>query len=95
MPRFPRSWHRQSRYDNAARVYQFVEAFNTAHAYLPSLREVADGCFMGRATVVRYLDILEGWGCLTREPGVARSITITGRLPTPETTDPDEDEDEV
>lgn len=81
--RLPPSARKQQMHENAARVYQFIDTFVTENHYHPSLADVAAGCYISRSTVVRYLDLLEAWGCITRDPGVARSIAIIGPLPPP------------
>ena len=66
---------------NAMTVYRFIETYMQANGFAPSVRNIADGCFMSRSNVIRYLDKLEAWGYITREPGQARSIAL---LRTPE-----------
>lgn len=58
-------------------VYAFLEAFMVDHGYAPSLREISARCFIGRSTVIHYLDRLEAQGRLRREEGKARSIVLT------------------
>jgi SOS-response transcriptional repressor LexA len=57
-------------------VYGFIGDFIKEKKYSPSLREIAEGCYISTAYVMRCLDILETTGRLTREPGKARSIRI-------------------
>ncbi|MEP7292251.1 MAG: hypothetical protein ABI835_10725 [Chloroflexota bacterium] len=57
-------------------VYQFISAYIGAHRYSPSLREISAECYIGRSTVLRYLDRLEAYGRIRRETGKARSITL-------------------
>lgn len=57
-------------------IYRFVDAFIEEHGYSPSLREIGAACHLGRTTVSRYLDKLEGQGKIAREIGRARSIRI-------------------
>jgi len=61
-------------------VYEFIVAYIQEHATNPSLREIADACYIGRSTTYRFLDKLEAQGRIVREPGQARSI----RLPKPD-----------
>lgn len=58
-------------------VYDFICHFVEEHGYSPSLREIGDGCFIGRSTVIRHLDRLERLGWLTHDTGKARSIHVT------------------
>lgn len=57
-------------------VYSFIADFVKSHGYSPTLREIADGCYLGRSTVVRYLDKLEAKGRIAREEGKPRSIAL-------------------
>lgn len=61
-------------------VYEFIVTYIHEHATNPSLREIADACYIGRSTTYRFLDKLEAQGRIVREPGQARSI----RLPKPD-----------
>ena len=58
------------------KVWHFICDFNHQFGYPPNLRQIAEMVFMSRANLYRYLDHLEAEGRLTREPGVARGITI-------------------
>lgn len=60
-------------------VYTFIRAYLEKEGYPPSLREIATGCFIGRSTLYRHLDRLETLGCLIRQPGQARSLSLTGK----------------
>lgn len=55
-------------------VYQFICDYHKEHGMAPTLREIGIGCFLARGSVVRYVDRLEAWGWIKREPGRARSI---------------------
>ncbi len=57
-------------------VFQFVKKYTAVHTHPPTIREIAEGCFLSTSAVTRHLDRLEGEGRLTREPGRARAITI-------------------
>lgn len=81
MYRQPSSPRRRQVHENALRVYLFIEAFERDNAYQPSMADLAKGCFLSRSTIMRYVDYLEAWGCVERDPGVARSIRIVGPLP--------------
>ena len=58
------------------KVWHFICDFNHQFGYPPALREIADHAFMSRPNLYRYLDYLEAEGRISREPGVARGITI-------------------
>jgi len=63
--------------ENMEVVYTFIRSFIQEHNYSPSMQEIADSCYMARASVVRYVDKLEAKGRLKRDLGVARSIALT------------------
>jgi len=58
-------------------IYDFIRRYIAENGYAPSLREISDGCYLGRSTVLRYLDKLEAKGRISRTMGKARSITLT------------------
>lgn len=60
----------------AETVYTFLRAYMAKHQRPPSIREIAAGCYMGKSTVTRGLDILEARGLIRRVAGQARSITL-------------------
>lgn len=60
------------------RVYQCIREYTREHGYPPTLREIADCCYVSRGNVIRHLDKLEAQGRIAREPGRARSIRILG-----------------
>ena len=62
--------------ENLDTVYQFICDYIKAHQMSPSLREIAEATYLGRSTVMRYLDRLELQGRLLRTPGKARSIQV-------------------
>ena len=64
------------RNDTARRVFNFIQAFFTEYGHSPSMEEIAVACFFSRTTVLRYLDYLEAKGCITRTPGLPRSIAL-------------------
>jgi repressor LexA len=70
-------------HETTYQVYRFVDAFIQQHGYGPSQREIAEGCYLARSGIIRHLDRLEAWGCIIRQPGCARSITLTGKTPPP------------
>jgi len=52
----------------------------------PTLREIAQGCFISKSVAARCLDILEAQKKITRQDGKARSIRLTGsvKIPSPQ-----------
>lgn len=62
------------------RVYDFISEYIHENSNSPTLREIADACYLGRSTTYRFLDKLEAHGRIVRAPGKARNI----RLPKPE-----------
>lgn len=57
-------------------VYDFIRGFFAEHGYSPTLREIANACFMSTTTVVRYLDKLCAAGRISRELQRPRSIAL-------------------
>jgi DNA-binding MarR family transcriptional regulator len=57
-------------------VYAFIATYIHQHSNSPSLREIADACYLGRSTTYRFLDKLEAQGRILREPGQARNIRL-------------------
>lgn len=57
-------------------IYLFLVNYIYENGFSPSIREIAGGCFVNVATVIRYLDILEAIGRIERTAGKARSIRI-------------------
>jgi len=60
-------------------VYRFIEAFLEERRFPPSYEDIGKGCYMSRATVMRYLDVLEAHGYIGRELGIPRSIHLTDK----------------
>jgi len=58
------------------KVYSFVRAYIDQYGYPPSLREIAQGCYINVAYALRYLDILQAQGRLARKPGQPRSLRL-------------------
>jgi DNA-binding MarR family transcriptional regulator len=58
------------------KIWRFICDFNQQFGYPPNLRQIADHAYTSRPNLYRYLDHLEAEGRLSREPGVARGITI-------------------
>lgn len=57
-------------------VYTFIKTYIHEHAYPPTLREIAGGCYISTSAVTRHLDRLEQKGKIYREPGRARGIRL-------------------
>jgi DNA-binding MarR family transcriptional regulator len=57
-------------------IYNFIRDFIAERKISPTLREIAQGCYLAHSTVIRHLDKLEGAGRITREPSKARSIIL-------------------
>ncbi|HEX2906286.1 MAG TPA: winged helix-turn-helix transcriptional regulator [Phototrophicaceae bacterium] len=68
-------------------VYLFIRDYIRQRGFAPSIRNIADGCYMSPGNVHRYLDRLEWKGYITRQPGVARSIRLVADDSTPPQTD--------
>lgn len=66
----------ERRKTNARLIYDYILNFETEWGFPPTIKELAEACFMARSTVVRHLDWLEAWGYISREPGLSRAITI-------------------
>lgn len=66
----------EERKKQAYRVYNYINDYTQEEGFCPSMREIADSCYMSRGSVTRYLDLLEAWGYISREPGLSRAITI-------------------
>jgi DNA-binding IclR family transcriptional regulator len=66
----------ENRNANARRVLDFVRKYDHETGLSPCMEEIAEACFMSRSSVLRYLDLLEAWEHLTRQPGVPRSIRL-------------------
>jgi len=60
-------------------IYDYLCKYSDEHGWPPSLRQIAKGCYMSRSNVVRYLDMLEAWGFIEREPNLSRAIRIMNR----------------
>lgn len=62
-------------------MYGFIRAYLRQHGHPPTLREIAEGCYMSYGSVFRYLDKLEAHGRIARKPGKSRSITLLDDKP--------------
>jgi repressor LexA len=61
-------------------IYEFIVIFIEQHGYPPTMREIADGCYISAGNVVRYLDKLEAERRLIREPRKARSLKLVRKV---------------
>lgn len=61
-------------------VYHYIQQYIAEHGFAPSLRDIAEGCYIGRSTVLRHLDRLEAQGRIMRELGKARGIILRDTL---------------
>jgi SOS-response transcriptional repressor LexA len=57
-------------------IYAFIQAYIAEHGFSPSIREIADACFLSIAATARYLDKLEGAGRISRLHGQPRTIRL-------------------
>lgn len=58
-------------------ILNFIKTYQREHGGVsPSLREIAKGAFLSKSTVIDYLNLLESWGIIERERGVARGIHV-------------------
>ena len=57
-------------------VYHFIREYKKRHNFSPSFKEIGEACFMSQGNVVRYIDLLEAKGRITRHIGIPRSIAI-------------------
>ncbi len=72
------------------KMLAFIQEFTAQHFRPPSIREITMACRISSTSVTDYnLRLLEHWKYLTRKPGTARSIVLTGRgrLPLPDPSD--------
>ena len=61
-----------------SRMLAFIRDFTARNSYPPTLREIARGCDISSTSVVDHnLRRLEMRECLTRVPGISRSIVLT------------------
>jgi SOS-response transcriptional repressor LexA len=57
-------------------VFEFIDGHIQRYGYAPTIREISRNCFMAPSTVLRYLDIMQARGWISRKPKTARSICI-------------------
>lgn len=75
-PPFLSMTHKEALDQIADEVYHFIVQYIQKNGFAPNLREIGEGCHIGRSTTIRYLDRLELQRRITREPGRARSISL-------------------
>lgn len=61
------------------RIFDFIVSEVKAKGRPPTLREIADACYVSTGAVVRHLDRLEMQGRIERMPGKSRSIRVVTR----------------
>lgn len=62
-----------------ASVLAFVRDYTVRHSCPPTLREIASGCGLSSTSVALYtVRLLVNRGYLTRIPGAARGVVLTG-----------------
>lgn len=66
---------------NTEQVYKFLHNYISRNEMSPSIREIANGCYINVGTVMRHLDKLEGQGRIMRDLGKARSIRLVNHNP--------------
>lgn len=58
-------------------ILAFIAGHHATYGYAPTVREISAGVGLrGPAPAVYHLAILEAAGCITRTPGIARSIRV-------------------
>lgn len=70
---------RHSIRDDTKRVYDYIKTYIAEQGYPPTQRNIASGCFISRANVQRYLDVLVALGYLERDEYTARGIILGKR----------------
>ena len=63
--------------EDTARVLEYVRLYiSERNGVAPSMREIANGCFISVSQVATHLEILEAYGVIRRTPGRARAIWL-------------------
>ena len=76
-------------------VYDYIIEYRRKKGYPPTLREIAEGCYIAHSTIYHHLGILEGLRWIFREYNTPRGIQIGENAPdyeAPEDTDDTNDE---
>ena len=71
-----KAMHEKQREDQARAVYEFIRTFIEEEGHSPSFTEIAEGCFISKGSALRYVDWLEAWGYIRREPNTPRTISL-------------------
>lgn len=58
------------------RVYDFIREYRDEQDISPTYKEIAEGCFIAKSTVEKFLIQLEADQRITRKRGVPRSIRL-------------------
>ncbi|GAB4521145.1 MAG: hypothetical protein OHK0046_32170 [Anaerolineae bacterium] len=58
------------------RVYIYLVEYFSQKGWAPSLVEIGEGCYMGKATVSKHLSMLEAWGYLRRDDSKSRALQL-------------------
>lgn len=61
------------------RIYAFIDAYIQKHHIPPTVREIADGCYIGTTAVHHHLKALQNNGLIHRSKRKARSITLPNK----------------
>jgi SOS-response transcriptional repressor LexA len=63
--------------EDTARVLEYVRLYiSERNGVAPSMREIANACFISVSQVATHLEILEAYGVIRRTPGRARAIWL-------------------
>jgi len=63
-----------TRHQTTVAVYTYLWNYYQEHGYCPTQQEMAEACYLARASVSRHLDKLTIWGWISRAEGKARGI---------------------
>ncbi|MCU0514807.1 MAG: MarR family transcriptional regulator [Anaerolineae bacterium] len=63
------------------RAFEYIREHIRQHGFGPTMRELADHCYLSHSGIVRHIDRLEGMGWIQRTPGKARSIVLGPHAP--------------
>ena len=59
------------------KIITYVDNYQANNGGLsPTVREIADGCYISNGQAMRCLDFLQAQGKLTRQAGKARSVRL-------------------
>ena len=66
--------------DKTLKILRYIQEHWAERHYAPSFRDIQVGCGLSSLSVVTWnVGKLERRGVIKREPGIARSSTLTGR----------------